>query len=100
MSEMKVYGKNNTCGICGTQLKQIEVTDEEKTTPEKWITKMSDPLCRNHNPWIGWDTKEKKGSWNEQIQGFVQKINEHKITVKRKTPYFMAHKTELGITRY
>ena len=93
MSEMYV---NKKCGICGSKLKRIEITDEENSTKENWVTKMSVPLCRNHNPYIGWNLEK----FDEQIPKIVEKINNKEMTVKRKSKFFLENKEELGITRY
>ena len=86
------------CGICGVSLKSMEITDQEETDRTgEWVTKWSYGYCKNHNPIIQY---VKDVSKRLQTVEFVRKINDEKITIKRKTKFFLANKDNLGVTRY
>ena len=95
------YFTGEKCPICGSKLKCVEVTDEERTDETgEWQTKFTDPLCTNHNPWIDFTGAKKAGKYEECIKHYVNEINKGKITIKRKNKWFLENKKRLGITQY
>jgi len=95
---MSYRSTGKKCPICGSYLKSLEVTDEEESEKTgEWKTKFTNPICTNHNPYIGFNFDIEL---QKQIDYFVDRINNNKITVKRKNKFFLENKERLGITRY